>query len=282
MNIEEVHRIVSKIKASLFKNSSSYAMGMLKSHFKGTGIRFKEHQIYVHGDDVRFLDWKILAKTSEPYIKTFEEERNLEIVVIIDASPTMLTGWKNVSKLQAGMEISCLLYLLAKGTGDKIHALVITDEIFDIPPGEGEEGITNFISTLHSHGIVNKAGNVNISYRYRSEVEIEGKLAAIMKHLRRKREIVILSDFNEFVKIDLLKKILYQSNVHSFRLESPLDRGDSTPYSVFIKKSLNSNKGLFREIKTNMNDTRMDFLGKRVKTLKVDERYLEDFIKQML
>ena len=48
---------------------------------------FKEHQIYSHGDDVRFIDWKLLAKSQTPYIKTFEEERNVEISIILDATP---------------------------------------------------------------------------------------------------------------------------------------------------------------------------------------------------
>ena len=110
MNIKEVHKAVSKIKASLFKNSNSYSIGMLKSHFRGSGLQFKEHQLYDHGDDIRFIDWKLLAKTGIPYIKTFEEERNVDIVVIIDASMSMFTGFENISKLQASIEICCLLF----------------------------------------------------------------------------------------------------------------------------------------------------------------------------
>lgn len=87
---------------------------MLKTNIKGTGLQFKEHQVYNFGDDIRFIDWKILAKTSHPYVKTFNEERNVEIVVVIDASTTMMTGYNGVSKLQAAIEICCLLYLLAK------------------------------------------------------------------------------------------------------------------------------------------------------------------------
>ncbi len=107
MDIHAVRRAVSKIKGGLFKNSNSQAIGMLKSHFKGTGLQFKEHQVYMPGDEVRFIDWKMLAKTAHPYVKTFEEERNVEIVVAIDASPSMLYGHKGISKLQAAIEICC-------------------------------------------------------------------------------------------------------------------------------------------------------------------------------
>jgi uncharacterized protein (DUF58 family) len=77
VNIAEVRRVVGRIQASLFKNSNSTSVGVLKSQFRGTGLQFREHQVYEPGDDVRFIDWKILAKMNTPYIKTFEEERNV-------------------------------------------------------------------------------------------------------------------------------------------------------------------------------------------------------------
>ena len=82
MNISEVRKVVGRLKASLFKRANSHSIGMLKTNVRGTGLQFKEHQVYTHGDDVRFIDWKILAKTSHPYVKTFVEERNLETKLI--------------------------------------------------------------------------------------------------------------------------------------------------------------------------------------------------------
>ena len=282
MNVEEVHKIVSKIKMTLFKNSSSYAVGMLKSQFKGSGLRFKEHQVYVHGDDVRFIDWKVLAKTSVPYIKIFEEERNTEIVVIIDASPTMLTGFKNTSKLQAALEICCLLYLLAKETGDRVHAIVMADEIIDIPPGGGEKGITNFISRLHSKGILDQNGKIDTMYEYSCELADKFKLASIMKHLKKRREAVILSDFNEFIGMELLGKMLFRSNVHTFKLESPLDRASHLPWSLYSRKKASSKDSWYVGVDSVPKGSRGENVNKRMKILNVEERYLESFVKNIL
>ena len=77
MKINEVRKIVGRLRVNLFKRANSFSIGMLKTQFRGTGLQFKEHQVYSFGDDVRFIDWKILAKTNHPYIKTFEEERNI-------------------------------------------------------------------------------------------------------------------------------------------------------------------------------------------------------------
>ena len=91
MDITKVRKTVGKFKASLFKKANSHTIGMLKTNYRGTGLQFKEHQVYNFGDDVRFIDWKILAKTNQPYVRTFNEERNVEIVVVIDANYRIAT-----------------------------------------------------------------------------------------------------------------------------------------------------------------------------------------------
>ena len=77
MNFEEVEKLAKQIQAKLFKNSSSTIQGIYRSRFKGSGITFKEHKIYSHGDDVRFIDWKVSTRNEKMYVKTFEEERNV-------------------------------------------------------------------------------------------------------------------------------------------------------------------------------------------------------------
>ncbi|MEK6626470.1 MAG: DUF58 domain-containing protein, partial [Bdellovibrionota bacterium] len=79
MNLEQVHRVVASIKANLFKRSNSYSIGKLKSNVRGTGLQFKDYQVYCPGDDIRFIDWKLLARTGHAYIKLYEEERNVEV-----------------------------------------------------------------------------------------------------------------------------------------------------------------------------------------------------------
>jgi uncharacterized protein (DUF58 family) len=164
VKLNEVRKTVGRIKASLFKNSNSFSIGMLKSHFKGSGLQFKEHQVYTFGDDIRFIDWNMLAKTNEAFVKTFEEERNIEITVVLDASRSMLTGVDGVSKLQASIEITCLLFLLAKETNDFVHVLVIGDELIDIPKSQGDKGISYLISNLEKYGILDETGIVNAQY----------------------------------------------------------------------------------------------------------------------
>jgi uncharacterized protein (DUF58 family) len=281
MNIAEVRRAVGKLRASIFKKANSHSAGMLKTNFKGSGLQFSEHQVYTHGDDVRFIDWKILAKTSNPYIKTFNEERNIEIVVVIDASITMLNGYNNVSKLQAAIEICCLLYLLAKETNDFVHAIVISDKIINIPKKTGEEGITYLISSLENNEILDKNGKVNISRTITEDVDKSQKYIAMMKHLNRKREIVLLSDFNDFIEVSSLKKMLYKSNVHCFQVLSPLDEAKTLPYTLYTSSKKNEKGSLGKFDLTGKKDLAQEF-GKRFKRLRIQEKYLDNFIKEMM
>jgi len=280
MNIAEVRKVVGRLKSSLFKRANSHSVGILKTNIKGTGLQFKEHQVYTFGDDVRFIDWKILAKTSNPYVKTFDEERNVEIVVVIDASPTMLMGFNGVSKLQAAIEICCLLYLLAKETNDFVHALIITDQVINVPKLSGDLGITQFVSILEEYKIINENGKVNLERIQGETLENKQKYVSIMRHLSRKREIIILSDFNEFLAPELFQRLAGRNNVHCFQILSPLDEAQKIPYSLFASSGVNSSSGLgkydFSEVKRIEQS-----VGKQIKKLRIKDKYLESFIKEM-
>lgn len=280
MNISEVRKVVGKLKANLFKKANSHSIGLLKTNIRGTGLQFKEHQVYTFGDDIRFIDWKILAKTNNPYIKTFNEERNVEIVVVIDASATMMTGFNGVSKLQAAIEICCLLYLLAKETNDFVHALIVTDKIINVPKLAGDQGITHLISTLEQHKILNENGKVNLEREIEENADSKQRYLSIMQHLGRKREIILLSDFNEFISSDVLKKLLFRSNVHCFQLLSPLDEAKSLPYSLHASSNRKMSSSLGKYDFSGKKDLANEY-GRKFKRLRVQEKYLETFIKEM-
>lgn len=282
MDLKSIQQVVSKIQVSLFKNSNTFSVGMLKSHFKGMGLQFKEHQVYALGDDIRAIDWKLLAKTSHPFIKTYEEERNVDIIVAIDASKSMFSGFEGISKVQAAMEICCLLYLLTERTGDKIQCIFFLDDIITIPKGTGHLGISQFISILQRKELLSKSGVLRLDYQHKKVFEEKDILSNLTGLLRKKKEIILLSDFNEFITSENLKKILYKSNLHCFQILSPLDEASSVPYSFFLSHLFDMKEGLLNRL--DLKKVR-DFdygLGKKFKKLKLDQRYLEDFVKEML
>lgn len=276
MNLKEIEKVVGSLQTHLFRNSNSFSVGMLKSHFRGAGLQFKEHQVYNPGDDVRFIDWKLSAKTNTTFIKTFEEERNIEIYSVIDLSESLLTGYKNVSKLQAAIEITCLLYLLAEKTKDKIIPVLFTDRIHVFPVSSGRAGITLLVSQLEKIGILKDDGKINLNFEFESIVDEKKKLSYLKSLLARGKEVVYLSDFGNTEDFDSYNKLFYRRNLHCMKLESPLDNLEKLPYLVFGKKKKKS--FLSRQFSNNKRNE----LHGRFKSINVSDRYLEKFVREML
>ena len=296
MNLIEVEKVVSKIQTDLFKNSNSFSIGMMKSHFRGAGIQFKEHQLYNPGDDVRFIDWKLSARTNKTFIKTFEEERNVEVCAVIDFSPTLLYGYNNISKLQAALEIVCLLYLLAEKSHDYIKFIFLYDQVYELPSKRGREGITYLITLLKKLNLISDAGKLDLDYRPVSLIDEKIKMSLVQKFVAKRREMVFLSDFSTWLDKSKVSKISYLKNVHIFQLVSPLDEGKNFQFSQmgfnFLAKkrqfSFVSGKNKPDKDKPNKdkagkaeNAINQIFAGRK-NPLRINQNYLEDFVKEML
>jgi uncharacterized protein (DUF58 family) len=274
MDITSVRKIVSGIRTHLFKRSNSYSVGMLKSHFRGTGLQFKEHQVYGFGDDTRFIDWKLYAKTANPYIKTFTEERNVEIVIVLDTRINMLSGYKGISKLKAAIEICCLFYLLAKESNDFVSTIIVADDVYNMQKKSGEEGITILINKLRKLNILDDLGNINMNREASTKIQDDIVFKKLMDQVRKKRELVVLSDFNDFLSKEKLKRLATQSNTHLIRVIGPIDELTNLPY-VFSAK-----QGLVRQASNNEIEKELE--GIKHISLNVKDRYLENFVKEMI
>jgi hypothetical protein len=128
--------------------------------------------------------------------------------------------------------------------------------------------------------ILNGNGKVIIQDGQKESVGKDEKYAAIMKHLNKKREVIILSDFHDFLEPELVKKILHRSNVHMFQLKTPLDEAKKIPYLLYSSPGFGASGKFGRFLlggKKNQTD-----LNKRIRELKVHESYLESFVKEMM
>lgn len=276
MNLKEIEKVVASIQSHLFRNSNSFSVGMLKSHFKGAGLQFKEHQVYNPGDDVRFIDWKLSAKTNTTFIKTFEEERNVEISIFLDISETMFMGYKNISKLQASIELCCLIFLLAEKSKDKVSVVICSNEMKILPLVSGQEGIILLISQLQSIGILNNEGRVNLHYNCEILEDEKKKLSLLKSLVAKGKQVIVFSDLENIQSKDIINKLLYRSNMHFFVMESPLDRMKKLPFSIYGKVKT---KKRFGRVATSNEELE---LSGRYKKIGVHERYLENFVRDML
>ena len=280
MNLKEIERVVGMIQSHIFKNSNAYATGMLKSHFRGSGLQFREHQIYVPGDDVRFIDWKLSARSDHTYIKTFEEDRNVEIVVFLDFSQKLFYGYNQVSKLQALIEIIALLYLLAGETHDAIRVIIWANKTINLPPKKGKEGLTLFISMLEKLNVIDADGKVIISEKNINNILPElSKVAQIKAFLARRKEVIYLGDLSLMKDRNVWDKLLDKKHMHCFRIFSPVDKNIGMPF-LFKTKNAATGKSIISDLKGSTEQAL--FVKERFKEIGVHERYLERFVRELV
>ena len=160
--------------------------GDYHSNFKGRGMTFSEVREYQPGDDVRFIDWNVTARTGKPYIKIFEEERELTVLLLIDVSSSGVFGSKNSLKIDLGIEIASVLGFSAIKNNDKVGLVLFSDDVNKyIPPKKGKSHVLRLITDL-----------VNYDYSQdQNKTSIKNVLEFANKISNRKSVIFIISDF---------------------------------------------------------------------------------------
>lgn len=149
METTELLKKVRKIEIKTKGLSKHIFSGEYHSAFKGRGMSFSEVRSYQYGDDVRNIDWNVTARTGEPYVKIFEEERELTVMLLIDVSQSAYFGTVNQFKQGLITEISAVLSFSAIQNNDKVGVIFFTDKIEKfIPPKKGKQHILRIIREL--------------------------------------------------------------------------------------------------------------------------------------
>ena len=149
MDANELIKKVRKIEIKTRGLSSNIFAGQYHSAFKGRGMAFSEVREYQYGDDVRDIDWNVTARFNKPYVKVFEEERELTVMLLVDMSSSLDFGTSGMYKKDMVAEIAATLAFAAIQNNDKIGAIFFTDRIEKfIPPQKGRKHILYIIREL--------------------------------------------------------------------------------------------------------------------------------------
>jgi len=160
--------------------------GDYHSNFKGRGMTFSEVREYQHGDDIRFIDWNVTARTGKPHIKIFEEERELTVLLLIDVSSSGVFGSKSKLKVDLGIEIAAMLGFSAIKNNDKVGLILFNDDIVKyIPPKKGKSHVLRLITDLVNHNYSKEQNQTSI----KNALEFASKIS------RRKNVMFVISDF---------------------------------------------------------------------------------------
>ncbi len=140
---------VRRIELTTRRVVNDVVSGRYRSHFKGHGMQFSEHRVYVPGDDVRHIDWKVSARTRDPLVKKYEEERELSVLIVADISASQGFGSQSKLKSQVLAEIGGILAFAATRAGDKVGALLFAEEVERLmPPRKGRQNALHIVREL--------------------------------------------------------------------------------------------------------------------------------------
>jgi len=146
--------------------------GEYQSAFKGRGMSFSEVRNYQFGDDVRSIDWNVTARFREPYVKIFEEERELTVLLIIDLSGSMYFGQTDDSKFATAVEAVATLAFSAAKKNDKVGAIFVTDKVEKyIPPEKGVKHVYAMMKALIYFEPNRSLTNLNEAMKYAVNVQ---------------------------------------------------------------------------------------------------------------
>ena len=192
METSEIIKKVRKIEIKTRGLSSNIFAGQYHSAFKGRGMAFSEVREYQFGDDVRDIDWNVTARFHRPYVKVFEEEREMTVMLLIDVSGSLDFGTKKQMKRDMVTEIAATIAFSAIQNNDKIGVVFFSDRIEKyIPPKKGRKHILYIIREMLDFQPESKRTDVKQAVEFLSSVQ------------KRRTTAFILSDFyvrNEFLQ----------------------------------------------------------------------------------
>ena len=181
---KEVLKTVSRIELSVRGTLDAVMTGAYHSSFKGNGMEFSEVREYVRGDDVRSGDWNVTARTGTPYVKKFVEERELTMLLMVDASSSSEFGSGLEMKGEVMATLTALLAFAAIKNNDKVGLLIFTDQVeLYISPAKGRKHVLRLIREILYFKPKQHGTNIQ------NALEYAGKL------LNRRAVVVVMSDF---------------------------------------------------------------------------------------
>ena len=167
MTPQELLKRVRKIEIKTKALSHQIFAGEYHSAFKGRGMAFSEVREYQYGDDVRNMDWNVTARMSAPYVKVFEEERELTVVLLIDISRSGLFGTVGETKRELVAEIAATLAFSAMLNNDKVGALFFSDTVEKfIPPKKGRSHLLHIIREILEYTPEHDGTDIGEALRY--------------------------------------------------------------------------------------------------------------------
>ena len=245
METKELLKKVKKIEIKTRRLSNHIFSGQYHTSFKGRGMTFSEVRQYQYGDDFRAIDWNVSARNNDAFVKIFEEERELTMMLMVDCSGSQNFGTSAQNKKDIVTEIAATLAFSATQNNDKIGLILFTDEIeLFIPPKKGKSHVLRIIREL-------------IEFKPKSQkTNVSGALEFLSSVIKKRAIVFLISDFMTF---DFQKPLQIASKKHDVTGIRIYDSREKTLPNVGIIQMQDAETGELVWIDTQTQATRMTY-----------------------
>ncbi|WKD85270.1 hypothetical protein KCTC32516_00610 [Polaribacter huanghezhanensis] len=262
MDTKEILKKVRKIEIKTRRLSDDIFGGEYHSTFKGRGMTFSEVRQYQYGDDIRAIDWNVTARYNEPYVKVFEEERELTMLLMVDVSGSEYFGTNQQFKRDTATEIAATLAFSAIQNNDKVGLMLFSDQVeLYIPPKKGKSHVLRIIRELIEFKPKSKQTNINEALKFLSNV------------LKKKAIVFLLSDFMDDDYEQTLKIAGRKHDVTGIKI---FDKHDEEIPNLGIVPMQDAETGNVQLVNTSAKSIRTNY---KANALRLQDYYTKTFSK---
>lgn len=213
MDTAELIQRVRRVELKTRGLSDRIFSGEYHSAFKGRGMAFAENRAYQHGDEIRTIDWNVTARMGSPYVKVFEEERELTVFLMIDVSASNAMGTRKMTKRDLASELAAVIAFSAMGNNDKVGAILFSDRIERfIPPKKGRSHVLRIIREIIEIEPEGKGTNLNQALQH------------FLQAMKKRTICFLISDFRDADFDGVLKRAGRRHDVVALRVADPVER----------------------------------------------------------
>lgn len=246
MEANELLKKVRKIDIKTRGLSQNIFAGEYHTAFKGRGMTFSEVREYQYGDDVRDIDWNVTARHNHPYVKVYEEERELTVMLLIDVSRSRLFGAVGEEKREMIAEIAATIAYSAITNNDKIGVIFFSDKIEKfIPPKKGKKHILLIIRELLDFTPESQGTDIGVALRYFTDA------------LKKRCTTFVISDFID--SHDFTRQLQVACNKHDIIAIQVYDKRDTSIPDVGLMRVMDLETGASRWVNTSSKRTRQAY-----------------------
>lgn len=252
--LSQVAKQVKHVELVTKRKSSALLAGEYKSRFKGQGMQFSDSRVYQYGDDIRHIDWRTTARMQDTYVKTFEEERELHILFVVDASASGSFGSTGVSKREAlAVALACIGFS-AIDNNDRVGLLFFSDQVERyVPARKGRKHVLRLIDELLTFEPASKKSGMNSALEFLSSAVKQGAVIVLASDFFSsfdRKKLEVLSRKHDFICLRAVDpRDSELPNVGLLRLEDP-ETGESVVLptnSASVRKEYSRSQQAFRE-----------------------------------